>query len=225
MKQSCCFDFSYLRDFVGVLQILHSVDDSAAGQAQVIEQWEMQFDGIPPTRHPRNFSYDDEPTKIYKRMVCCVQNVLGVAVLSAHAYRILENHMLCGVQCVMARTLYSYVRVLPAYRLYRACRDSRGASHNLAYRLLHSSVPVFPPATSASQRMERFAFAPIETTTGSLQISVQYQANVVPVMTSAVPRPVSIPQHVITNYIRAGGTQSTYAMHPVLISSPLTSVG
>eukprot|EP00892_Ulva_mutabilis_P007429 jgi/Ulvmu1/5058/UM021_0075.1 len=158
-----------------IIQILYAEDDSAPSQAQIIEQWEMQFDGIPPTRHPRNFSYDDEPTKIYKRM------------------------------CVMARTLYSYVRVLPAYRLYRACRDSRGASHNLTYRLLHSNAPAFLPAPSSRQQMERFAFAPIETTTGSLQISVQYQANVVPVITTAVPRPVSIPQHVITNYIRAGG--------------------
>lgn len=108
----------------------------------------------------------------------------------------------------MARTLYSYVRVLPAYRLYRACRDSRGASHNLSYSLLHSSAPAFLPIPSASQRMERFAFAPIETMTGSLQISVQYQANVVPVMNSTVPRPVSIPQHVITNYIRDRGVYS-----------------
>lgn len=53
-----------------LLQILHTVDESGSAQPDVIEQWEMQFDGIPPTRHPRNFSYDDEPTKIYKRMVC-----------------------------------------------------------------------------------------------------------------------------------------------------------
>lgn len=53
----------------GSFQVLHSVDESVPASAQVIEQWELQFDGIPPTRHPRNFSYDDEPTKIYKRMV------------------------------------------------------------------------------------------------------------------------------------------------------------
>ena len=29
----------------------------------------MQFDGVPPTHHLRTVSYDDEPTKIYKRMV------------------------------------------------------------------------------------------------------------------------------------------------------------
>jgi Autophagy-related protein 13 len=114
------------------------------------------------------------------------------------------------MQCVMARTLYSYVRVLPAYRLYRACRDHRGAAHNLSYRLLHTAAPALQPADTGNRpygagpraHVERFAFAPIETMTGSLQISVQYQPQVVPLMSSAAV-PVSIPQHVITDYIRS----------------------
>lgn len=50
------------------LQILQQVDDNS-GKETIVEQWDMQFDGIPPTHHLRTVSYDDEPTKIYKRMV------------------------------------------------------------------------------------------------------------------------------------------------------------
>jgi autophagy-related protein 13 len=118
------------------------------------------------------------------------------------------------LQCVMARTLYSYVRVLPAYRLYRACRDHRGEAYNLTYRLLHKPASLLP-AVDAGQadggpkrwHVERFAFAPIETMTGSLQISVQYQPHVAPLPTAATV-PVSIPQHVITDYIRAPSMSS-----------------
>ena len=116
------------------------------------------------------------------------------------------------MQCVMARTLYSYVRVLPAYRLYRACRDHRGAAYNLSYRLLHRPASLLQPAevggrpdgSPQCRHVERFAFAPIETMTGSLQISVQYQPQVAP-LSSATAVPASIPQHVITDYIRAPG--------------------
>lgn len=51
------------------LQILQQPDD-ASGRETIVEQWDMQFDGVPPTHHLRTVSYDDEPTKIYKRMVC-----------------------------------------------------------------------------------------------------------------------------------------------------------
>lgn len=112
----------------------------------------------------------------------------------------------------MARTLYSYVRVLPAYRLYRACRDHRGAAYNLTYRLLRKPAPVLQPADVGGRQdggpkcchVERFAFAPIETMTGSLRISVQYQPQVAP-LASVTAVPASIPQHIITDYIRAPG--------------------
>lgn len=50
------------------LQILQQPDDDS-GRETIVEQWDMQFDGVPPTHHLRTVSYDDEPTKIYKRMV------------------------------------------------------------------------------------------------------------------------------------------------------------
>lgn len=55
--------------------------------------------------------------------------------------------------------------------------------------------------------VERYAFAPIETMTGSLQISVQYQPQVAP-LASAAAVPASIPQHVITDYIRGPSVPS-----------------
>jgi hypothetical protein len=53
---------------VRLLQILQTPDSSSERET-IVEQWDMQFDGVPPTHHLRTVSYDDEPTKIYKRMV------------------------------------------------------------------------------------------------------------------------------------------------------------
>jgi autophagy-related protein 13 len=139
--------------------------------------------------------------------VAVVVQQAGVFLVNAHVH--VHTVRTPCVQCVMARTLYSYVRVLPAYRLYRACRDHRGEAYNLTFKLLHtpaSQLPPVeaPPAEGGQERghVERFAFAPIETMTGSLQISVQYQPQVAP-LAYATAVPASIPQHVITDYIRA----------------------
>jgi hypothetical protein len=205
-----------MAQFVQILQ----EPDGDSGRETVVEQWDMQFDGVPPTHHLRTVSYDDEPTKIYKRMVCLL--TLNAPWFVCHRlcipkdYVLLDipfgrsiNKIVFAVQCVMARTLYSYVRVLPAYRLYRACRDTQGAANNLTYRLLHKSAPMLQPVGAEGRadggpkctHVERFAFSPIETMTGSLQISVQYHPQVAP-LASATAVPVSIPQHVITDYIR-----------------------
>lgn len=117
----------------------------------------------------------------------------------------------------MARTLYSYARVLPAYTLYRACRDSPGSAArcHLSYQL-HSSRDHAAAAASAAgagaggagaqQRTERYAFAPIDTATGSFRAAVTYRPSVA-VVAEGRSDAVSIPQHVITNYVPPRGVR------------------
>lgn len=134
------------------------------------------------------------------------------------------------MQCVMARTLYSYARVLPAYAVYRACRDSAASSsYSLSYAL-HSSAAAADAAAAAAgaapspqRRMERFAFAPIETMTGSFRISVKYQANLAGGVQRST-RAVSIPQHVITDYIRPHGAYFVHLSDPFWRLRPVLGV-
>jgi autophagy-related protein 13 len=120
----------------------------------------------------------------------------------------------------MARTIYSYARVLPAYRLYRSCRDHRASHFNISYRIssdLPAAAAALPP-----QPMERFAFAPIGTLTGTLLVSVKY----VPVVGLGLQRPaqpVSIPQHVITDYVRPVGVPSTMLFIAPIFSAAVLS--
>ena len=81
------------------LQILQQPDDDS-GRETIVEQWDMQFDGVPPTHHLRTVSYDDEPTIIYKRMVwrhlhsklCCqLYEHLRLQALSPNAGASLEH--------------------------------------------------------------------------------------------------------------------------------------
>ena len=107
----------------------------------------------------------------------------------------------------MARTLYSYARVLPAYTLYRACRAHSSSGCHLSYQL-HSSAEQAAAAIAGSasaQRMERYAFAPIDTATGSFRAAVTYRLSVA-AMAEGRSAAVSIPQHLITDYVPPQGT-------------------
>lgn len=163
------------------------------GPEELLEEWEMVFAGAPPSQQPRT-SAADAPAEIYKRM------------------------------CVMARTIYSFARVLPSHGLYRACCEQRAANFNMTYRILSSlsssrtgsgsSTQRSSAGASASwtaRRLERFAFAPIDTQTGSLRVAVQYAAGTAAALHAPL-RPVSIPQHLVTNYVQADGMRPVPAV-------------
>lgn len=79
------------------VQILQQQDDDS-GRETVVEQWDLQFDGVPPTHHLCSISYDDEPTKIYKRMV----RVLGFVQSCMVNYVYMPSHKeVCGAVCTM----------------------------------------------------------------------------------------------------------------------------
>jgi hypothetical protein len=107
-----------------------------------------------------------------------------------------------ALQILLIRSLYSYVRVLPAYRMYRACKRHGGELFNTSYTLSTtadpSMQPMHPwpqqqqqaqrsaahagggPSSSSSSgpqggRMCHFAFSPVETLGGSFSIHVDYQ--------------------------------------------------
>lgn len=95
-------------------------------------------------------------------------------------------------QILLIRSLYSYVRVLPAYRMYRACKRHGGELFNTSYTLSTTADPSMqlqpwaqqqqqsaaaPGGSSSSSggRMCQFAFTPVETLGGAFSIHVEYQ--------------------------------------------------
>ena len=84
-------------------------------------------------------------------------------------------------QILLVRSLHSYVRVLPAYRMYRASQRAGADMYGLRYTLSSNTDPVTsaqhqPGAAAAShQRMCAFSFCPVATGGDSMfSISVEY---------------------------------------------------
>lgn len=99
---------------------------------------------------------------------------------------------------LLIRSVYSYCRVLPAYKLYRTTTAYRSPPFLLKYKL-HSTLPQRGDAVSA--RMQRFEFSPVETADAKLHLSVEYQPDstvkVLGQTAVRLPRPP-----IINNYVR-----------------------
>jgi autophagy-related protein 13 len=126
---------------------------------------------------------------------------------------------------LMLRSLYAYVRVLPAYRLFRAARRQRGAAFALAYRL-HSTLPSRGGGGApAPRRMQRFDFTPVDTADGQLHMGVDYQpASAVRVLAeqAAAPLPRT---HIIVDYVggRGGARAQRASEEGPPLGSPLST--
>jgi len=101
------------------------------------------------------------------------------------------------LQILLIRSLYSTVRILPAYRMYRACKRHGGELFNTRYSLSTTADPSMQPlqhwpqhhqqqatglgmqiggsSSSSAGRMCHFAFTPVEALGGAFSIYVEYQ--------------------------------------------------
>ncbi|KAK9839293.1 hypothetical protein WJX81_005985 [Elliptochloris bilobata] len=95
---------------------------------------------------------------------------------------------------IALRSLYSYVRVLPAFRLLRACKRERSGVV-MQYRLLRGATPA-----PARGRLMHFAFSPIETPYGRLRMAVDYQASAAVTVLEQTTAPPPLPQ-IIADYV------------------------
>jgi hypothetical protein len=97
------------------------------------------------------------------------------------------------LQILLIRSLHSYVRILPAYRMYRACKRHGGELFNTSYTLSTTADPSMQPLHIWPQQQQQglsaaaaggggiggrlcqFAFSPVETRGGAFSIHVEYQ--------------------------------------------------
>ncbi|GAB4817644.1 hypothetical protein N2152v2_004690 [Parachlorella kessleri] len=116
---------------------------------------------------------------------------------------------------IMLRSLFCYVRVLPAYRMYRVCKRQRGSNFTIGYRV-STTLPKRPPvaagastskaasssgSSSSSRRsLQHFDFAPVDTPYGHFKVSVTYQPASKVTILEQTTSPPPLPQ-IIADYV------------------------
>ncbi|XP_047322071.1 autophagy-related protein 13b [Impatiens glandulifera] len=85
-------------------------------------------------------------------------------------------HSLYKKSILLLRSLYSTVRLLPAYKLFRELNSTgQILTFNLAHRV---SIFVEPFTHKQESEMQQFLFTPVETFSGRLSLSVFYHSSV-----------------------------------------------
>ncbi|KAI7729524.1 hypothetical protein M8C21_012290, partial [Ambrosia artemisiifolia] len=110
---------------------------------------------------------------------------------------------------ILLRSLYSIMRLLPAYRAYRTKAKAKSACHfDITYNLSSFTVPF---TTSEEHLMKLYTFLPVEAQHGRLSVSVRYRETLSDfnLETSA-----SFPTEIITDYVGSPATDPFRAFPP-----------
>lgn len=102
---------------------------------------------------------------------------------------------------IMLRSLYTMMRLLPAYRAYRKlCISSKACGFDINYKVSSFSAPF---TRAEEESMKQYSFYPIEAQHGRLSISVKYRESLADfnLETSA-----SFPAEIITDYVGSPAT-------------------
>lgn len=125
---------------------------------------------------------------------------------------------------ILVRSLFSYVRVLPAYRMYRACKRHQGRLCRLDYRILRQAQrgSIGGARSVDTPRLQQFSFAPVDTPSGCFKVSVEYQPSATVHVLEQSTVPLTFP-HIISDYIGGAYPHSApsahRAMRPALSAS------
>eukprot|EP00195_Chlamydomonas_chlamydogama_P002020 CAMPEP_0202917596 /NCGR_PEP_ID=MMETSP1392-20130828/71357_1 /ASSEMBLY_ACC=CAM_ASM_000868 /TAXON_ID=225041 /ORGANISM="Chlamydomonas chlamydogama, Strain SAG 11-48b" /LENGTH=286 /DNA_ID=CAMNT_0049610389 /DNA_START=34 /DNA_END=891 /DNA_ORIENTATION=- len=110
---------------------------------------------------------------------------------------------------ILVRSLYSHLRVLPAFRMFRTCKRHKGELITMGYRLQphpRQTAAAQPRSiggstATTSSKLQRFAFAPVDTPGGgSLSVSVEYQPAATVHILERTTTPITMPR-IITDYL------------------------
>ncbi|CAL8463986.1 g3521 [Coccomyxa elongata] len=156
--------------------------DAGAAGRRLLERWVLSYAPASPADAKagagRPMTSRLEPAAIYKRMV------------------------------ISLRSLFSYVRVLPAYRLFRACAQQQAAQERGGISLQYRVSRGMPGTTGAGRgppvpRLDHFVFTPIETPHGLFRMSVDFapSSTVTILKETTSPGPVA---QIIQDYASSG---------------------
>ncbi|XP_021974226.1 autophagy-related protein 13a isoform X1 [Helianthus annuus] len=110
---------------------------------------------------------------------------------------------------ILLRSLYSMMRLLPAYRAYRTKAKGKPCDFDITYKVSSFSVPF---TRSEEQVMKLYTFFPVEAQHGHLSVSVKYRESLSDfnLETSA-----TFPPEIITDYVGSPATDPFRAFPPV----------
>ncbi|XP_021805429.1 autophagy-related protein 13a [Prunus avium] len=102
---------------------------------------------------------------------------------------------------ILLRTLYSYMRLLPAYRIFRQLSTS---SQTYNFDIIYKVSSLRDPFSRAEEElMEEYSFAPVEAHPGRLSLSVTYRSTLSDFnLEPAAP----MPPRIITDYVGSPAT-------------------
>ncbi|XP_031283908.1 autophagy-related protein 13a [Pistacia vera] len=97
---------------------------------------------------------------------------------------------------VLLRSLYTHMRLLPAYRIFRQLRSS---SPNFNFDIIYKVSSFSNPFSRADEEsMCEYAFVPVEALPGRLCVSVTYRSTLIDFNLEPL---VSLPPKIITDYV------------------------
>ncbi|KAI3808740.1 hypothetical protein L1987_24700 [Smallanthus sonchifolius] len=122
---------------------------------------------------------------------------------------------------ILLRSLYTMMRLLPAYRAYRKLSSKgKACGFDIVYKVSSFSAPV---TRSEEQVMKPYSFIPVEAQHGRLSVSVKYRESLSDfnLETSA-----SLPPEIITDYVGSPATDPFRAFpdHKVATSFPVREI-
>ncbi|KAK9865733.1 hypothetical protein WJX84_010786 [Apatococcus fuscideae] len=152
---------------------------------------------------------------LLERWVIADSRAGGRSQLSRSQMQRLDPPSIYKRMVIMLRALYSYVRILPAYRMYRACRRSRGANFGMRYAIRQSKASLEelrrPP--EGAQRMQHLALGPVELPQGQVCLWVHCRpassVSILEQATAPVLQPRIIPDYMTQARPPAGAPRSS----------------
>ncbi|XP_059624437.1 autophagy-related protein 13b [Cornus florida] len=186
-------NFSTKVQFPNIWNSEHDDLGSAEKSEMIIERWVVQYETRKSSRDSCSGS---------KRSSCT------------------SSHTLYKKSMLLLRSLYLTVRLLPAYKLFR---DLNSSAQIRTYNLAHRVSSFVEPFTRREEtEMQRFVFAPVDTSCGRLCLSVLYHSSLSDV-SSKLSTPMS-PQF-ISDYVGSPMTDPLrrFPSLPVTQGSPSSS--
>ncbi|EPS60139.1 hypothetical protein M569_14664, partial [Genlisea aurea] len=141
-----------------------------------------------------------ESAKIIERWILQYENKKSSASVNVKCRRSASTsfHTLYKKSILMLRSLYSTLRLLPAYKLFRDLMSSaRIRMYNLGHRI---SSFIEPFTRGEEAHMHRFVFTPVETSSGLLSLSVLYTSSLLDVVDGSDASTLLVP-HFIPEYV------------------------
>ncbi|GAB2232097.1 hypothetical protein Droror1_Dr00011119 [Drosera rotundifolia] len=167
-------------------------------------------------KEQEGFTLEKRHEKVIERWVVKYENQKSRHSTSESRRSGLNLHEFYKKLLVLLRSLYSTVRLLPAYKLFR---DIISSGQIQAFTLTHRLRSFMEPfAHREDADMQRFGFTPVDSSCGRLSVSVSYQHS----LSDLRPEPTSTPisPRIIPDYVGSPLTEFKRHSLPVSHSSP-----